>query len=157
MLVAIGISDLIDGAVARRFALTSNLGSMLDAMADKLAQIVTVTFLVFVNDIFTPLAIWLWTVLVARDGVLGIGWWWVHIKYGGVLTEHRWHGKLASALLFGLILAALSGVSSSWIQAGSAPVVLLVVPSTLVYLRQGWRQLRRPSTTSSQGTSTAAP
>lgn len=129
--------------MARRFGLTTSLGATLDAVADKLAQVSTVTFLaLFGSTIFTPLPLWLLGVLVARDGVLGVGWWVVHRKRGTVNAEHRWHGKASSTLLFALIFAALAGVASRWVWLGSALVILLVIPSTVAYLREGWRQLQ---------------
>ena len=43
-LVAIGLSDVVDGYLARRFHLASSFGAMIDAVADKLCQVVLVTW-----------------------------------------------------------------------------------------------------------------
>jgi phosphatidylglycerophosphate synthase len=142
VLLAIGASDVVDGFVARRFALTTNLGATLDAVADKIAQISTVTFLVLAGaPAFTALPVWLMVSLATRDFLLAVGWYAVHRRRGEVKAEHRWHGKAASALLFVLVVAALVGVSPQFVVSGSAVVVAFVVPSTIVYLRSGWRQL----------------
>jgi cardiolipin synthase len=140
--VAIGVSDIVDGILARRFGLASNLGATLDAIADKIAQISCVTFLVLAGaPAFTPLPVWLMLALAARDLLLSAGWWLVHRKRGAVNAEHRWHGKASSALLFALIIAALAGASASIVAFGAAVVLVLVVPSTIAYLIAGWRQL----------------
>ncbi|MFO7180927.1 MAG: CDP-alcohol phosphatidyltransferase family protein [Pseudomonadota bacterium] len=145
--VAIALSDVIDGTLARRYGLATNLGATLDAVADKIAQITWVSFLSLVGaPAFTALPLWLLGILAARDLTLGIGWVLVRRKHGKVEAEHRWHGKASSVLLFFLIVGALSGLSAPVIGIGAAAVVVLVVPSTLAYLVAGWRQLMHPGT-----------
>ncbi len=142
VLLVLGASDVLDGWIARRFGLATNLGATLDAVADKLAQVATVTFLVwFPSSAFTPLPIWLWFALLLRDVLLGIGWLLVWRKHGEVKNEHRWHGKLSSLLLFAVIVAATAGALPLAVTVISALSVALVAPSTAHYLRVGWRQL----------------
>jgi len=146
VLVTLMLSDLLDGFLARRFHLATNLGAILDAAADKLAQVATVTFLaLFAAPAFTPLPVWLLVVLVTRDVLLGVGFLLVRARHGHVKTEHKWHGKASTALLFVLVLAVCLGLSGPVVPAASAVVLALVVPSTLVYLREGWRQLMAPT------------
>lgn len=142
VLLALGFSDVLDGFIARRFNLTSNLGATLDAVADKLAQVVTVTFLAFfVRVAFTPLPVWLWVALVVRDGVLLVGWLLVYRRHRLVEVEHRWHGKASSLVLFGVILAGTAALPAQVVTAGSAIALLLIVPGTVAYVREGLRQL----------------
>jgi cardiolipin synthase len=146
VLLVIGASDVVDGAIARRFALTTNLGATLDAVADKIAQISTVTFLVLAGaPAFTALPLWLMVTLAARDFLLAVGWYTVHRKRGEVKAEHRWHGKVSSTLLFVLVIGALAGAATSAVAWGAAVVVVLVIPSTIAYLAAGWRQLSQGS------------
>lgn len=142
VLIAIGASDIIDGAIARHFGLASNLGATLDAVADKLAQISCVSFLALAGaPAFTALPIWLMVSLAARDLLLLVGWWAIYRKHGAVKAEHRWHGKVSSVLLFAVVAAALAGAAPLIVVAASAAVLVLVVPSTIAYLAEGWRQL----------------
>lgn len=143
ILLAIGASDVIDGAIARRFGLTTNLGATLDAVADKLAQISSVTFLaLWGQPAFVAVPLWLLLGLGARDLLLAVGWILVHRQKGSVEAEHRWHGRAATVLLFALIVSALFGAPAQVVTLGSALVLALVIPSTLAYLGQGFRQLR---------------
>lgn len=145
VLVALGASDLVDGFLARRFGLATNLGATLDAVADKLAQVATVTFLAFVSTaVFTPVPWWLWAALVLRDGLLLVGAALVWRRHGALQVEHRWHGKAASLLLFAVVVAANAAAPGPWVLGGAALAVLLIVPGTVSYLREGWRQLRAP-------------
>lgn len=146
VLIAIGMSDVIDGTLARRFRLETNLGATLDAVADKLAQISTVTFLALLGaPAFTALPVWLMVSLALRDVLLAVGWWVVHRKRGSVAAEHRWHGRASSLLLFALVVGSLASAPPSLILVGSVVALLLVVPSTIAYLLEGWRQLQGDS------------
>lgn len=142
-LIVLGASDLLDGFLARRFGLTSNFGATLDAVADKLAQVASVTFLVFLGSPgFTPLPWWLWLVLVLRDGALGVGWVLVYRRHRVVHVEHRWHGKASSLVLFAVIVLG-SWAAPRWlVDAGAVASLVLIVPGSLAYVREGVRQLR---------------
>ncbi|MBK7860849.1 MAG: CDP-alcohol phosphatidyltransferase family protein [Archangiaceae bacterium] len=142
LLIVLGATDVADGMLARRFALATNFGAMLDAVADKLATFVGTTFLTFfVSPAFAPLPVWLWAALLARDALLGTGWVCVWLRRREVHVKHEWHGKAASVLLFALVVAA-SAAAPGWLIFGGAVVVLaLVVPGTWAYMREGWRQL----------------
>lgn len=142
VLLALGASDIIDGFIARRFGLTSNLGATLDAVADKFAQVAMVTFLAwFAAPVFTAVPLWLWGTLLLRDLLLAIGWACVWRKRGKVEVEHKWHGKAASLLLFALVVCSTAGAPQRAVDLGSAVVLGLVVIGTAAYLREGWRQL----------------
>lgn len=146
VLLALGLSDLLDGAIARHFQLTSNFGATLDAVADKLAQVATVTFLVaYGQPGFTPLPWWLWLTLVLRDGALLVGFWLVYRKHRVVQVEHRWHGKASSLVLFAVIVGGTAAWPVNVVQAGALISLLLIVPGSIAYVREGLRQLRAPS------------
>lgn len=141
ILLVLGGSDILDGFLARRFQLTSRLGATLDAVADKLAQIAFVTYLVFrPSPAFVPLSLWLWVTLVIRDGVLLVGTLAIRQRHGDVDTEHEWHGKAASVILFFVVFAVcLWGEAPTWLEAATAIWITL---STLRYVQLGLRQYR---------------
>ncbi len=140
--LALGLSDLVDGFIARRFHLESNLGATLDAVADKLAQVATVTFLVFLGSPgFASLPLWLWVTLLARDGALAVGFLLVYRRHRQVHIEHRWHGKASSLVLFVVITLGIANVQETAILLGSLASLALIVPSTVSYVREGLRQL----------------
>jgi cardiolipin synthase len=141
--VCLGLTDLIDGQIARRFGLCTSSGAVLDAVADKLAQFSAATFLTFfASPAYTPLPLWLWLTLLVRDLLLGTGWLAAQLqKKREVSFEHRWHGKAATALLFGLVLASIAAAPQWVVTAGALVALGLIVPGTLDYLRSGWRAL----------------
>jgi CDP-diacylglycerol--glycerol-3-phosphate 3-phosphatidyltransferase len=143
LLLIVGATDMLDGFLARRFGLATNLGATLDAVADKLATVTAVTFLsFFAPPGFTAFPVWAWAALLARDVVLGVGFVLVWRRHRTVKVEHRWHGRLSTLLLFVTVVAACAGAPSAAIVIGAAAVVALVVPGTVDYVREGLRQLR---------------
>ena len=54
-LVISGLSDMFDGMIARRFNQFTELGKMLDPVADKLTQVTVVICLAIQNPILIPL------------------------------------------------------------------------------------------------------
>jgi phosphatidylglycerophosphate synthase len=138
----LGLTDVVDGIAARALQVSSNFGAALDAVADKLAQQLGVTLLTFFAvPAYTPLPLWLWATVVARDVLIGTGWLTVRLHRGAVHVEHRWHGKVATWLLFMLVLGSVAALPQWLINATSALTCALIVPGTLAYLRAGVRQL----------------
>jgi len=64
--VAAAVSDLADGAIARRFALVSELGARLDAVADKVLMVTAALALAWQG----LLPLWLVAAIVVRDAVV---------------------------------------------------------------------------------------
>ncbi|MEC7989808.1 MAG: CDP-alcohol phosphatidyltransferase family protein [Pseudomonadota bacterium] len=69
LMAVAGISDALDGALARRYNWQSHLGSILDPLADKF--LVAITFLVFTFQSYIPL--WLAALTIGRDLIILVG------------------------------------------------------------------------------------
>lgn len=61
-----GISDGVDGFIARRYRLSSRLGAYLDPMADKLLLVSVFVVMGFAGE----LPLWLVVTMVSRDGLI---------------------------------------------------------------------------------------
>jgi cardiolipin synthase (CMP-forming) len=68
VLAASGISDYLDGKIARRFGLVSRLGQLLDPLADRLYVLSTLIAL----TIREVIPLWLLAVLIVRDLFMGV-------------------------------------------------------------------------------------
>jgi phosphatidylglycerophosphate synthase len=142
-LIVIGLSDVVDGHLARRHGLGTALGAWLDAVADKLVQIVVVAYFTLRSGpAFAPLPDWFLALLILRDAVIIAGSLVVRRRRGRVDVQHRAHGKFVSLLLFVLILAITLGLPSGAATAGALLVTAVAVPSTLGYVRYGFVQWR---------------
>ena len=83
LIVLMGVTDLLDGWVARRFGLVSQLGAVVDAVSDKLVQIVLVCFFsLIIGPAFTTLPLWFLIVVFGRDLVLLVGVTMLRVRYG---------------------------------------------------------------------------
>lgn len=73
LLTTSGLTDFLDGFLARRFQWISDLGKVLDPAADKLTQVTVCLTLIFISPSF--MLGWLWTVfafLLFKDALMGI-------------------------------------------------------------------------------------
>lgn len=143
VLLAIGLSDVLDGWLARRFHLQTRFGAMLDAVADKLAQVVMFTWLALRGAPgFDPIPLWFVAALVVRDVGLGIGYLVIRRRNGRVVVVHEAHGKAASVSLFLLLVWVQWGAGVVWLDAVLGSLTVLIATSTALYVRRGFAQLR---------------
>lgn len=95
LLIVSGITDVVDGFIARRFNMVSDFGKIFDPIADKLTQAVMLYCLVTrFKLMLIPLCI-----LVVKEifaAVTGM----LSIKMSGEVFSAKWHGKAATALLY---------------------------------------------------------
>jgi cardiolipin synthase len=94
-----GLTDMLDGYIARHFHMVSDLGKMLDPVADKLTQVAMLGCLLTRFPLmWVPLLL-----LVLKETVSGIM---------GLLVIHRtgrvhgavWHGKVTTCLLYAMMI-----------------------------------------------------
>lgn len=142
VLCVIGASDLLDGYVARRHGLSSQLGAVLDAAADKLTQVSFLLFFAVVRGpAFPAVPLWFPFLVMGRDVILAAGALALRMR-GFVQVEHREHGKLATTLMFLLLVWITSGLPARglsealWLAAG------VVIASTASYVWTGVARLR---------------
>lgn len=94
-LIISGISDILDGYIARRFNQITDLGKVLDPVADKLFNISTI--LCFCID--RIVGFWLLALVAAKELFMLFGGVVFYKKTHAVIAS-KWYGKLASCLFF---------------------------------------------------------
>lgn len=102
VLMISGITDVIDGFIARRFGMISDFGKIFDPIADKLTQAVTLYCLVT----RFPLMMLPLVVLVVKEvfaGITGL----LRIKKTNKVPMAVWHGKVTTLSLYGMMLIHL--------------------------------------------------
>ena len=100
---AAGLSDGLDGFIARRWGATSDFGAWLDPLADKLLMLFSLSALYIVG--VAPL--WLIGLVVARDVAIVTGWLLVKLLGLAVAVSPLFIGKLSTAIQIFYILGAL--------------------------------------------------
>lgn len=96
-----GLTDVLDGFIARKFNLVSNFGKLMDPLADKLTQISVLAALVSVKII----PVWILTIVVLKELIMVVG---ASFLYGkDVVVYSKWYGKLATVLFYLAIVVTL--------------------------------------------------
>jgi phosphatidylglycerophosphate synthase len=134
LVLVIASSDKLDGYLARRSAHgPTRRGEILDAFADRLMQWVGAFFFAFrAAPAFTPIPLWLPLGLGARDLFLLLVW--LSPKQSTETDyRHEIHGKVATALLFGLLLASAAGLTARLLVPASVLAVSAALYSTARY------------------------
>ena len=150
-----GISDAVDGFIAKQFNLTSELGAYLDPIADKALLVAIYVVL----GIFEHLPGWLVIIVVSRDlaivGAVILSW-----LMGKPITI-RPHivskaNTVMQIVLVACLLAALafSKVNADLVIMGSALTAILTLVSLAVYLRDWLQHMANGGTDNSLGAST---
>ncbi len=99
ILIVSGLTDFLDGYIARRFNLITNWGKLIDPVADKVTQFAIVISL----SVKYP-SLWLAVALfVIKDGFLLAGGYALFHHNGKTLNGSRWFGKICTALFYALI------------------------------------------------------
>lgn len=127
ILIVSGVTDLLDGFIARRFKMTSDFGKMLDPVADKLTQVSVLFCLIF----RFKLMLMPFLLLILKELILGIMSFLVITKTGEV-EGAEWHGKVTTTLLYGMM-----GFHVIWYDApkiASNMIILFTVSFMLLSL-----------------------
>ena len=139
-LLAMGGSDVLDGFLARRWGAESRAGAVADAVADKGTQVAVLGyFSLAAAPGFWNVPLWFVALLVGRDLLTVLGGAVLRSIRGGVPVEHSAHGRLASVLVFLLLLGVTVGVPPAWLQGLLWLSAAAVVVSTALYGRRALR------------------
>lgn len=120
VLVVSGVTDVVDGFIARSFGLVSNLGKALDPVADKLTQLATL-FCLVTRFHLMAIPIVLMFVKETIVGVSGI----LVIKRTGIVCGADWHGKVTTVLLYAMIMLHIV-----WYNIGTVASNITIALST---------------------------
>lgn len=99
MIVLSGLTDIADSIIARKFHLVSDLGKILDPVADKLTQAALIFCLIAKFDWM----LWLFILFAAKEITMGISG-LVVIKKKDVVNSAQWFGKLSTVVLYTVMI-----------------------------------------------------
>ena len=143
--VAAGL-DGVDGFVARRFNQKSELGAILDPLADKLLLVSGVVVLSCNHSVWLgQIPLWLTGTILGRDLLILIGIGLVRFITGRVVVRPRGAGKLATVLQMTVVLWVLlqwdHGAGRRWYAGWTLGAAICTGWSGVLYLWDGVRQL----------------
>ncbi|MCM1430729.1 MAG: CDP-alcohol phosphatidyltransferase family protein [Muribaculaceae bacterium] len=124
VLILSGITDMVDGYIARKFHMTSSLGKVLDPVADKLTQgVMLICLFSHFPWLIVPIVI-----MVVKEIFMSVTGLMV-IKQTGTVLGASWHGKIVTCLLYAIIL-----IHFIWYDISKTASIFLVVVCTLMIL-----------------------
>ena len=94
-----GFTDIIDGKIARKFDMVSDVGKVLDPIADKLTQAALVICLIARYP-------WMWAILAlfAVKECLMLLWGYLTLKSTDTINGAKWYGKLSTVVLYAVMM-----------------------------------------------------
>ena len=142
LLAVSALTDVLDGKIARKFNMVTDLGKALDPVADKLTQVSMVLCLAFRYKLM-----WILLALcVIRETcmfILGL----ISMKKTNRVYSARWYGKVSTVVLYGTGLALLLFPKMpDWLSTGLIILCMVVVVMALtLYTRfhmQMWKEAK---------------
>lgn len=133
-----GITDILDGTIARKFNFITNFGKLIDPLADKITQLSILGMLVSKNII--PL--WILVIVLLKEATMVAG---ASFLYGKELVvSSKWYGK-ASTVLFYLAIVLSMIFRDLQIQNGIDLIIYYVAVamtmfSLVMYFREFYMQ-----------------
>jgi len=144
LILIAGLSDGLDGFLARRFGWTSRIGGLLDPLADKLLFVSIFAALTWTNLI----PVWLFAVVIARDTIIVSGAIAYETMIGPVEPDPSYVGKLNTVLALFYLLFVMTWQVYAWPPAitvlvcGAAVLVVSIVSGIDYVLTWSRRAIR---------------
>jgi phosphatidylglycerophosphate synthase len=142
VLAIAGLTDLVDGTIARRFDRPSNLGGGLDPVVD--GVLLGAVAVGLVSSSVIPL--WLAAVIVARYVLPALGGAVLISMHRRPELRHTVSGQISTALIIvlvgGICLFRFFGQDASNVVAGAEVVIPIATLATFIHL--GWAVFGRP-------------
>ena len=146
-----GITDALDGWIARRFQQITDCGKLLDPLSDKLTQVAVVVALTTRYVELLPLAV----LCLGKEVCQAVGG-IILLRRRHAVRGSKWFGKLSTVVFYACMLALVlfpqMSVTMEWILIGVAGATMLL--AFLGYLRM-FIQIRRAS--DADGSDASAP
>jgi cardiolipin synthase len=136
------ILDGVDGYIARHYNQKSELGAILDPLADKLLLVSAILLLSIGGQHCLPtISLWLTATVISRDVLLLIGIVVVQLICGKITVRPRMFGKVATVLQMVTVVWALLKWDATWLHYWSLGAAVFTGVSGLLYVWDGTRQL----------------
>jgi len=140
------ILDGVDGYIARQYNQKSELGAILDPLADKLLLVSGVVALSFNHGPFLgQIPLWLTGTIIGRDFLILIGMVVIQLTVGKVVVHPRFIGKCATVLQMAVVIWILlkwdDGSGARWLKILTLTAAVCTGVSGLLYIWDGVKQL----------------
>jgi cardiolipin synthase len=145
------ISDGVDGYIARRYNQRSELGAILDPLADKLLLVSGAILMSLSNAPYLDrIPLWFVATILSRDAIILLGSAVIYYVCGKVVVRARLVGKIATVLQMITVLWGLLKWEHQNLIHWALSAALFTGVSGIFYLLDGVRQLSASPASSAQ-------
>jgi cardiolipin synthase len=131
-----GLTDLLDGLIARKFSRRTSLGAWLDPMADKLLIVATVSVLTLPGlGLVNKLPVWLTILIITRDLLIVLTVAVINLAIGRREFKPSIYGKVATATY---ILTCVVIMYFNYLERTSPIVTFGIYASAAITLISGF-------------------
>lgn len=107
LMIIAAVTDLLDGKIARKYNMVSNLGKILDPIADKLSQVAIVIILIFKFWSFEGILKYLLFLFIAKELIMVIAGVVLLAKGMRPVAAEMW-GKVATTVFYIFMIAIIA-------------------------------------------------
>ncbi len=126
-----GISDVLDGKIARKYNLITNLGTILDPIADKM-MIFAVLISYTIEGIIPS---WIIVAIGIKEGFQIIGGAILYLSKGKQVVPSNWYGKISTVSFYAATLSVVFQISSKLSQGLFIVTVVLNILAFISYFK----------------------
>ncbi len=139
LIILSGLTDIIDGKIARKFNMVSDLGKILDPVADKLTQIAVTACLVFKYKIMLFVVV----ILIVKEITLAITG-LLTISSAKKVDSAEWHGKLCTVIIYStmFLLLLIPNLPYLLVKTLACICIVMMIISTSLYLRERYQIIK---------------
>jgi cardiolipin synthase len=130
-----GLTDLLDGYIARRYNMVTTWGKLMDPLADKL-MLITVLISLTVKQLIPPFVV---IVVVVKELLIIIGAAFLY-KSRKIVVQANYFGKAASTIFFLAVIAVIFDLPYAYIIVSAAllaTIIALVQYFRIAFLKSG--------------------
>jgi cardiolipin synthase (CMP-forming) len=138
------VLDGVDGYIARRFNQRSELGAILDPLADKLllvSGIVLLSMHIPPDLKLVSIPLWVTATIISRDVLMLIGLVLIHMICGRAIVRPRMLGKIATVLQMITVLWTLLKWDNRWLAFWTPAAGIFSGIAGILYVWDGINQL----------------
>lgn len=138
-----GLTDLLDGVIARKFNQITEIGKLLDPFADKITQVTVLICLTIRNVALIPLFI----ICFIKELLQAIGG-WILLSRNEIIRGSKWFGKVSTFTFYiAMLVIALWPDMPEWLLITLIALVAVTMLFSFFMYMSVYFKLRREKST----------